>query len=64
MFLYPAWLTPTFVSAHQLSWRLYEGDDFHPQENIDKMAHGEPLTDQVSPGVNVCVCVVVSSQLK
>uniref|UniRef100_A0A8C6TFT4 Gluconokinase n=1 Tax=Neogobius melanostomus TaxID=47308 RepID=A0A8C6TFT4_9GOBI len=30
----------------QLGWPLYEGDDFHPQENIDKMTRGEPLTDQ------------------
>uniref|UniRef100_A0A8C5BAM9 Gluconokinase n=1 Tax=Gadus morhua TaxID=8049 RepID=A0A8C5BAM9_GADMO len=30
----------------QLGWPLYEGDDFHPPENIDKMARGEALTDQ------------------
>ncbi|XP_074525522.1 putative gluconokinase [Halichoeres trimaculatus] len=32
--------------SKKLGWPLYEGDDFHPQENIDKMARGEPLTDQ------------------
>lgn len=41
------------VSIYQLGWPLHEGDDFHPQENIEKMAHGEPLTDQVSLGVCV-----------
>ena len=24
---------------------FFDGDDFHPQANIDKMAHGTPLTD-------------------
>lgn len=42
------------ASSLQLGWRLHEGDHFHPQENIDKMAKGEPLTDQV--------CVSVSSR--
>ncbi|XP_056888739.1 probable gluconokinase [Takifugu flavidus] len=32
--------------SEKLGWRLHEGDDFHPQENIDKMSKGEPLTDQ------------------
>uniref|UniRef100_A0A3Q2UQ84 Gluconokinase n=1 Tax=Fundulus heteroclitus TaxID=8078 RepID=A0A3Q2UQ84_FUNHE len=35
----------TFLSG-KLGWPFYEGDDFHPQENIEKMARGEPLTDQ------------------
>ncbi|XP_043968372.1 probable gluconokinase isoform X1 [Gambusia affinis] len=39
----------TFLSE-KLGWPFYEGDNFHPQENIEKMARGEPLTDQVSPG--------------
>ncbi|KPP67809.1 hypothetical protein Z043_113558 [Scleropages formosus] len=30
-----------------LGWTLYEGDDYHSKESIDKMARGEPLTDQV-----------------
>lgn len=49
LFGHLSWPTVTCVSSHQLGWRLHEGDDFHPQENIDKMANGEPLTDQVSP---------------
>ncbi|KAM3867470.1 putative gluconokinase [Diretmus argenteus] len=35
----------TFLSE-KLGWPLYEGDNFHPKENIEKMARGEPLTDQ------------------
>ncbi|XP_047238350.1 probable gluconokinase isoform X1 [Girardinichthys multiradiatus] len=35
----------TFLSE-KLGWPFYEGDNFHPQENIKKMACGEPLTDQ------------------
>ncbi|MGH2593763.1 MAG: gluconokinase [Anaerolineae bacterium] len=31
--------------AKHLGWRFYEGDDFHPQANIDKMRQGTPLTD-------------------
>lgn len=32
--------------AAQLGWPFYEGDDFHPQANIDKLRQGIPLTDQ------------------
>ncbi|KAM9742882.1 putative gluconokinase isoform 1-T4 [Menidia menidia] len=32
--------------SEKLGWPLHEGDDFHPRENIQKMARGEPLTDQ------------------
>ncbi len=31
--------------AERLGWRFTEGDDFHPQANVDKMAAGEPLDD-------------------
>jgi gluconokinase len=31
--------------AGRLGWALAEGDDLHPQANIDKMAHGIPLDD-------------------
>jgi gluconokinase len=31
--------------AHRLNWIYEDGDWFHPQSNIDKMHHGEPLTD-------------------
>ena len=32
--------------ADRLGWPFFDGDDFHPQANIDKMACGEPLTDE------------------
>ncbi|XP_039887622.1 probable gluconokinase isoform X1 [Simochromis diagramma] len=32
--------------SEKLGWPLYEGDDFHPRENIEKMSRGEALTDQ------------------
>lgn len=31
--------------AKVLGWPFYDGDDFHPPENIDKMRQGVPLTD-------------------
>ena len=32
--------------AQELGWKFYEGDDFHPAANIEKMKRGEPLTDE------------------
>lgn len=32
--------------AEQLGWALAEGDDFHPQANIDKMSAGQALNDE------------------
>jgi gluconokinase len=32
--------------AQELGWKFYEGDDFHPQRNIEKMRRGVPLTDE------------------
>jgi gluconokinase len=32
--------------ADELGWPFYDGDDFHPPANIEKMAHSIPLTDQ------------------
>lgn len=29
-----------------LRWEFAEGDDFHPQANVDKMTSGVPLTDE------------------
>ena len=31
--------------AEQLGWDFYDADDFHPPENIAKMANGIPLDD-------------------
>jgi gluconokinase len=32
--------------AQRLHWVYEDGDWFHPESNIEKMHHGEPLTDQ------------------
>jgi len=31
--------------AQDLGWQFYDGDDFHPQANVDKMRRAIPLTD-------------------
>jgi gluconokinase len=30
----------------RLGWKFYDGDDFHPPANVEKMSHGIPLTDE------------------
>jgi gluconokinase len=32
--------------AHRLQWVYEDGDWFHPKSNVEKMHHGEPLTDE------------------
>ncbi len=32
--------------AERLGWPFYDGDDFHPPANVEKMRHGIPLTDE------------------
>ena len=32
--------------AGRLGWTYAEADDFHPRSNVDKMAAGQPLTDE------------------
>ncbi len=32
--------------ADRLGWDFAEGDDYHPQANVDKMAAGRPLVDE------------------
>jgi gluconokinase len=32
--------------AHRLHWIYEDGDWFHPESNVEKMHHGEPLTDE------------------
>ena len=31
--------------GRELGWPFYDGDDFHPPANVEKMRHGIPLTD-------------------
>ncbi|WP_417360123.1 gluconokinase [Galbibacter sp.] len=60
-----------------LDIEFYDGDDFHPQENIDKMSAGHPLNDQDRAGwleaihdfglqqlEENCSCVIACSALK
>jgi gluconokinase len=32
--------------ADRMHWRFKEGDELHPKANVEKMARGEPLTDE------------------
>ena len=32
--------------SQKLGWPFFDGDDFHPKENVAKMAAGIPLDDQ------------------
>jgi gluconokinase len=32
--------------SRALGWPIYEGDDFHPPENVEKMRRGMPLDDR------------------
>jgi gluconokinase len=32
--------------AKELGWPFYDGDDFHPAANVDKMSRGIPLDDE------------------
>jgi len=32
--------------AEKLGWPFYDGDDFHPQNNVEKMGAGIALTDE------------------
>ncbi len=36
--------------ADRLGWPFYDGDDFHPAANVDKMRRGQPLTDEDRSG--------------
>lgn len=39
----------TFIGkmvAARLDWPFYDGDDFHPRANVEKMRAGVPLTDE------------------
>ncbi|MDF1521142.1 MAG: gluconokinase, partial [Brevefilum sp.] len=34
------------MTAETLDVSYYEGDEYHPKENVDKMSRGIPLTDE------------------
>lgn len=37
--------TTARLLAHRLGWPMIEGDDLHPQANVEAMRAGRPLTD-------------------
>ncbi len=32
--------------SEKLGWKYYEGDNYHPKENVEKMSNGIPLNDE------------------
>lgn len=62
--------------SHHLKIPFFDGDDFHPQSNIDKMSNGVPLNDEDRYGWLVTInkvakevlinnsCIIVCSALK
>jgi len=50
--------------AQQLGWEFYDADDFHPPENIAKMAGGIPLDDADRAPWLAALHDLISSSLK
>lgn len=49
------------LAAKRLGWPFYEGDDYHPPQNVAKMAAGVPLNDQDRAGWLASLADLVSS---
>ena len=49
--------------AKHLGWEFYDADDFHPPENIAKMANGIPLNDSDRSPLLVSLHDIISSSL-
>ena len=50
--------------AGHLGWDFYDADDFHPPENVAKMASGIPLDDSDRTPWLAALHVLISSSLK
>jgi len=50
--------------AESLGWNFYDADDFHPPENVAKMASGIPLDDSDRAPWLVSLHDMISSNLK
>jgi gluconokinase len=50
--------------AQALGWPFFDGDDFHPRTNIEKMAAGEPLTDADRRPWLQALCALIEQQLR
>jgi len=49
--------------AARLGWPFYDGDDFHPPANIEKMSRGIPLTDEDREGWLAALTRLIRDQL-
>jgi gluconokinase len=50
--------------AEHLGWDFYDADDFHPPENVTKMANGIPLDDSDRAPWLASLNELISSSLK
>ena len=50
--------------ANRLGWHFYDADDFHPPENVAKMANGIPLDDSDRAPWLAALHDLISSSLK
>ncbi|MCB2209652.1 gluconokinase [bacterium] len=51
------------ITAEALGVHFYEGDDFHPPENVEKMANGIPLNDDDRAGWLAALATIIREGL-
>ena len=49
--------------AARLGWSFHDADDFHPPENIARMASGQPLTDEHRAGWLAALAAMIRAEL-
>ncbi len=49
--------------ADEMGWPFYDGDDFHPPENVAKMSQGIPLNDDDRAGWLAALADLISTHL-
>jgi gluconokinase len=50
--------------AQRLGWPFYDGDDFHPPANVEKMRAGIPLTDEDRSDWLSALAALMTEQLR
>ena len=50
--------------ARRLGWSFFDGDDFHPAANIEKMRRGQPLTDEDRSGWLSALAALIHEQAR
>lgn len=50
--------------ADRLGWPFYDGDEFHPAANVDKMRQGQALTDEDRSGWLSALIDVIHNHIK